>query len=467
MKLRFTLQVCVGNRPDGMDANASVRRWLSRILCVALGLRVVVALGLQWHLSRQDPPPVCLIPGDAEGYWDLAGDLAEGHDYSVYTPPRRVLRMPGFPALLALPRAIFGDELLPVRLLLAGVGAAACWGVFALGRELFDPITGLIAAALAAVSPMFIGFSPLLLSETTFTLALLLSLIAGARLVRTNISSGKGSWRWGLSTGLASALACYVRPSWLLAVPAFGVLLIATSPRRSRAVADVAVLHAALFLALLPWGLRNRQVTGHFVLTTLWMGPSLYDGLRPDAQGDSDMSFYDRDNLLARGLSEYEVDRHYRTLAWQLARDNPGRVLELAVVKLWRYGKPWPNADQFGGLLPAIVLAAFTIPMLALALVGMRVGWAVPTSLLPSPSHGSTAGIDWWAQPALRLWRLAFTAGPILYFAAVHAVFVSSLRYRLPAEYPLLILSAVGLQALLATRRAGDVSPRIPPGEEA
>jgi 4-amino-4-deoxy-L-arabinose transferase-like glycosyltransferase len=450
-----------------MDANASVRRWLSRILCAALVLRVALALGLDWRLSRQVPPPVCLIPGDAEGYWDLAGDIAAGREYAVYTPPRRVLRMPGFPALLALPRAIFGDELLPVRLLLAGVGTAACWGVFALGRELFDPITGLISAALAAVSPTFIGFSPLLLSETTFALALLLSLIAGARLVRLNFSAENGTWLWGLWTGLASALACYVRPSWLLAAPAFGLLLIATSPRRSRAVADVAVLHAALFLALLPWGLRNRQVTGHFVVTTLWMGPSLYDGLRPDAQGDSDMTFYDRDNLLARGLSEYEVDRHYRSLAWRFARDNPARALELAAIKLWRYWKPWPNAKQFGGTLSAIVLAAFTIPVFVLALLGARVGWAVPTTLLPSPSKGRTAGIDWWAQPTLRLWRLVLTAGPMLYIAALHSIFVSSLRYRLPAEYPLLVLSAVGLHVLFAARRAGDVRPRTSSGREA
>jgi hypothetical protein len=45
-------------------------------------------------------------------------------------------------------------------------------------------------------------------------------------------------------------------------------------------------------------------------------------------------------------------------------------------------------------------------------------------------------------------------AGPVLYFALVHAVFVGSVRYRLPAEYPLLVLSAVGLQRL-AQRRSG------------
>jgi hypothetical protein len=40
---------------------------------------------------------------------------------------------------------------------------------------------------------------------------------------------------------------------------------------------------------------------------------------------------------------------------------------------------------------------------------------------------------------------LVLTAGPIIYFSALHTLFVSSLRYRLPAEYPLLALSAVGV----------------------
>jgi len=40
---------------------------------------------------------------------------------------------------------------------------------------------------------------------------------------------------------------------------------------------------------------------------------------------------------------------------------------------------------------------------------------------------------------------LLITLGPILYFSALHCIFVSSLRYRLPAEYPLMVLSAAGL----------------------
>ncbi len=451
-----------------MEAFVYRRWWLPGILALAALLRMGAAVGLQLWLDRQHPPRLCLIAGDAEGYWDLAGDIAAGAEYSVYQPPRRVLRMPGFPLCLALPRVVFGDRLLPVRLWLACLGTCACWGVWRLARDLLDEATACWAALFAAVSPVLVAWTPLLLSETTFALAMLLNLIAGGRLVRTHrperlegasiplsppegatatslhraVKRGgppgenqasretpgtSGSFGWSVLTGLTAALACYVRPSWLLAAPLFGVGLFLTSRSRTRAIRDGAVVLGTLFLLLLPWGLRNQRVTGEFILTTLWMGPSLYDGLNPQATGDSDMSFYDWDNLLGQGWSEAEVNRHYRDAAWAFVRAQPRRALELALFKLWRYWKPWPNAEQFRNPLVTAAVTASFLPLLLLAVWG---GWSVRQ----------------------RVWTLLLTAGPIVYFAAVHAVFVSSLRYRLPAEYPLLVLSAVGWQRVLRGR---------------
>ena len=57
---------------------------------------------------------------------------------------------------------------------------------------------------------------------------------------------------------------------------------------------------------------------------------------------------------------------------------------------------------------------------------------------------------------------LAFAWGPIVYFAAVHLFFVGSIRYRLPAEYPLAVLSGVGWAEWMkihAERRATHEEP--------
>lgn len=411
--------------------HGSPQRWLRVILVLALVLRVGWACGLQYmldhHWHRQ-----FLIEGDANGYWELAHRIAAGEDFAIYKPPRHVLRMPGFPALLAGSIHLFGENLFVVRLVLALVGTLGCALVYLLGCKLADEWTGVIAAGLAAVAPTLVGFSPVVLSETTFAVCLTAGIVTQAKLhlalAENVLHKTARVWLWSLCTGMLISLACYMRPSWLLWAPVSIFLLFL--PLRSQQSATTGwkeKLAAALLIVigtlgpLAPWGLRNQRVTGHFVLTTLWSGPSLYDGLNAQATGDSDMDFFDRENLLG-SMTEYEVNEEYKRRAWRFARENPGRALELAWIKFCRYWSPIPNADQFSNLWMRLAVGVGTVLMFVPAVIGIWVGRR-----------------DWLL--------LALTVGPILYFCSLHLLFVSSLRYRLPAEYPLLVLSAVGLQA--------------------
>lgn len=414
--------------------------WLFGILLLAFALRLATAITLQWRLDhiwkRQ-----YLIEGDADGYMQLAQRIATGQTYEVYTPPRRVLRMPGFPAFLALAMRAGEGRIFTLRLALCLVGTAGCGLVYWLGRALVDVETGLAAAALAAVSPVMIGFTPVILSETLFAATLVASLIPLAALLRRHLPAARGgdsasplesdfvSGSLAAATaGVLIAVACYVRPSWLLTAPLFAGLLAAISTERKRALLHGGLLLASLFVCLLPWGIRNYYATGHFVMTTLWAGPSLYDGLNSQATGASDMTFFDRDNLLAT-MSEYDVDRHYRAEAWKFARENPRRTLELAMIKLVRFWKPWPSAEQFDHWSAKLAVGLWFVPLVLLSLIGI---WKLRSN---------------W--PALLL-----GVGPVVYFTGLHMVFVSSLRYRLPAEYPLLVPAAAGLMVFASWVRA-------------
>jgi hypothetical protein len=112
-----------------------------------------------------------------------------------------------------------------------------------------------------------------------------------------------------------------MRPTWILVAPGLAVLLIlfGKQPIRLRMIAATCLL-AGLAATLTPWTIRNAFVTGHFVPTTLWVGPSLYDGLNPEAKGDSDMQFFDRDQLM-QTMSEYEMDQEYRRRACAVRND--------------------------------------------------------------------------------------------------------------------------------------------------
>ncbi|WP_437186949.1 ArnT family glycosyltransferase [Planctomicrobium sp. SH668] len=420
-------------------------RALLLILLIALTLRVLAACGLQylldfhWHRSF-------LIEGDAEGYWQLAQKIVAGDSYSIHEPPRYAERMPGFPALLAIPVALFGPKLFAARLFLAVVGTFACWQVYRLGRNLFNERVGLIAALLASISPVLIVFTETILSETAFGVTLLWSLLAGHKLFQLlNAKSVQLPLVLIQSaiTGIAIAAGVMMRPSWILAAPILASLLIITAPHRLKSVIAGGVVVAAMVLSLLPWGVRNQQVTGHFTLTTFWMGPSLYDGLNPEANGDSDMRFFDRDQLMSR-MDEYEVDQYYRKAAWQFARENPGRALHLAWLKTLRYWSPWPNAAQFNQWWGKFIISLFSLPMITFAVWGtarLFTGFDSDSQRITNP------------QVLGRIWTMAILAGPVFYFALIHLFFVSSLRYRLPAEYPLLVLTALGISQVLNSGR--------------
>lgn len=399
--------------------------WLTCILAGALILRLGSAIAVQVWVNRE-PGRLCLIAGDAEGYWQLAQHMVRGEDFALYDPPRHVMRMPGFPVFLAGLMTVFGKRALLIRVGLAGVGTAACGLVYCLGREVADPETGRVAALIAAVSPIFAAFSVLLLSETLFALLLLASLIAFAKLLGAQVA--RRSLRMAILTGLFCGLATLVRPTWFLVAPALAVCSVFRAASPGRKFIEAGLICLAFAATLAPWTIRNAHVIGHFVPTTLWVGPSLYDGLSPQATGASDMTFIETDGIYHdRHISEYDADRHYRRAALEFARAHPARAVELGAVKLRRFWNPFPNADQFASWPIRWGVGLYELPLLLVAALGC---WRARRQ----PLH------------------LLLMAGPVAYFSLVHSVFVGSLRYRLPAEYALVVLTAIGCRFLLKAR---------------
>ena len=91
--------------------------------------------------------------------------------------------------------------------------------------------------------------------------------------------------------------------------------------------------------------------------------------------------------------------------------------MRLAGVKFLRTWNVWPNEASFSAWPVRLAVALSYVPLLILGLVGgvrtLRCGWAY--------------------------WLCWF---PALYFSALHAVFVGSIRYRQPAMLGLIVLAA-------------------------
>jgi 4-amino-4-deoxy-L-arabinose transferase-like glycosyltransferase len=399
---------------------------------VAFALRLVAALAIESHV--QSAGREFLIAGDASGYWELGHRLASGDSYAIHTPPRYVLRTPGFPLLLAASIKAFGSRVLAARLVLVVIGTASCLLVWMLCRRFTDSRTSILALWCAAVAPLHVGMTPLILSETFFGFGVLLCLLLLSKLpLPFESSESAGSVRpqalsrLALSLQACAAGACcgmtvLIRPGWLPWV-AIAVLLVCGLKQRVSVRALVATSFlAGAALVLAPWTVRNHSVTGHWVVTSLWSGPSLYDGLRPGATGASDMQFVDSDGLYAQ-LGEYEANAEYTRRALEFARANPIPAMQLAFVKAGRFLRPVLSAEAVANRWVNVACGAWYLLFWLTVAVGAY-------------------------RLRNRPYLVLFLMLPFVQFLLVHMVFVGSVRYRLPVELPLFLPAATGLLAV-------------------
>lgn len=422
--------------------------------------------------------------GDSQTYWDLGRHIAEGKPYAFGRAGEfRTFRMPGYPVLLAPLFLVFGEQppLLAARLLSVafGVATVGAAGILALRafpeKRRFALPVALLVALYVAVDPLQIATSVFVLSEAPFGFFLLLQIGLWIGLLRQlNAASSFPTatmfpfpWCRAVLLGLVTAVCVYLRPSWLLFLPfalavhvlgcAMHALFLgnhvenqdenrmenlagnrnvnrAANPfaltRNTLAAYGLVVL--VFLLGMSPWWLRNYRVNGRFVATTLQTGASLYDGLREDADGSSDMRFVDAfraSEPLGSPTYEYDVDEKMKRAAVDWARAHPGRVLRLALVKFGRMWNPRPNEPSFSQPAVATIVVLSYLPLLLAAPVGIVLTWR--------------RGMETWL-----LWL------PALYLTGLHVVFVASLRYRIPATPLLAVFAAYVLVRLVHNVRS-------------
>ena len=426
--------------PPGRPGKPGLGPGWAIALAVVLGFAVRVALALAVEAASRRRGAICLFD-DARIYWQLAGAILQGGPYKVmlYDQPHHALRTPGYPLLIAASRAVFGPSTLAVRLLQAALGAACGWLIGALTRRLAPEAprwSPALAAGVGAFEPYWVAASALVLSEAAFVPLMLLMLLGLATLwPRPGGPTVRRPGLVGLASGVAAGVAVLVRPSWALFVPLVLAAWVLWAGRGLRKAAATRAVWVAIGcgLAMAPWWARNARIYGRFVPTAIWAGASLYDGLRPDADGASDMRFLD--DPWIRSLDETSQDRVLRARALAFVAANPGRTAWLALRKLGRFWSPWPNAEGVRSVAVGLAFTPIEIGLYVLIGVGA-----------------------WRCRRDPR--ALVLGLGPLLYYSALHMVFVGSLRYRIPAIVPAFALAAVGLAGGFVTFRRVNLTTK-------
>lgn len=329
---------------------------------------------------------------------------------------------PLYTAAIAAVLGLFrSPDPLPVLLLQCALGAACAPLTRLIGRGLgVAEATARLAALWVALDPGLIFFTPQLGTETLFIAMELLFFVwlvdelgrpASGRLVAA------GLWG-GLTVLCRSVLGGY---------PAFLFVALWRARGLKRAFLFCALLGVGWLAPSAAWSVRNYLKYGRVVPVTASMGWNLYEGFTLDREEVRRRPYEMGEEAGRLGLTHpIDLGDHFARKTAAIFRDRPLFALKTVIGKAFLFWRPWPY-DPHSWWQRSALGVYFTVLFL-LAAFGARAVWA------------DAAWRPVWALFA--------------YLTALHSVFFTSLRYRLPLEPFLCLLAAIGTAATL--RRSGS-----------
>jgi tetratricopeptide (TPR) repeat protein len=429
------------------------RRWTPRqawlVFVVALAVRLVHV----WQMRRA--PFADFLLGDSQSYDAWAQRIAAGdwigHDVFYQAPL--------YPYFLALVYTVFGHSLNAVRLIQACIGSGACVLLGAATARLIDPdlrgvnrVGPVAGFALALYAPA-IFFDALIQKTVLDVLLVCVSVWIVARLV--DAPDRRLLW---LALGMAMGALSLTRENALVFIGVLVLWAFLVRPPLSARIATprVAAFAAGLLLLVAPVGIRNSIVGGGFYVTTSQLGPNLYLGNNPHADGMAGAlragrgsPEYERQDAtelaeyaVGRALTPGEVSAYWTGQAVAWIRQNPAAWLKLTGTK---FALIWNRAE-----------------VLDTESQESHAEWSWPLSLLGWFGHFGVllplAAIGLYATRAdrARLWVLYAMAGA---YAATIVVFYVYARYRYPLVPFVMIFAAAALERM---RRAAIGFARRP-----
>jgi 4-amino-4-deoxy-L-arabinose transferase-like glycosyltransferase len=312
------------------------RSFGARLGLIASGAFVLRAI---WALAIA--PKSLNHEGDPRYFHLTANLLVDGHGYiapipflasgSVYPSSEHP---PGWSAVLALFSAVGGRSYTVHELVGCAVGAGivVCAGL--LGRRIGGVRAGLIAAAIAALYPVYVALDGSLMSEPPYALGVAVCMVLAFR-----VADGP-SLRRAAVLGLAIGCTILVRGE------ALGLLVVLAVPAvlaaRERRVARLALVWGVALLVIAPWCIRNSTTFDRPMLVSSEDGPVI-------AGANCDLTYHGRDtgywHSACVGLrAQFNPARRSEALrrhGLRYVSDHPGRLPAVEGVRLLRTFALW------------------------------------------------------------------------------------------------------------------------------
>jgi 4-amino-4-deoxy-L-arabinose transferase-like glycosyltransferase len=432
------------------------------ILLVALALR----LG---EVARSPYAPI----GDARFYLQQAQVVEQTGDYSTSSKPGTgsgdtrgptALFPPGFPYFLAMVDLIDGHTSPtaaagPARISQAVLGTVIVALIGLVALEAFGAEVGVAALALAAIYPVLIETSSVVIAENLLIALELAAVYCGLRIRRT-----AHPYRWTVLAGVLAGLAALVHQDAVvlvlpLAIAAWSGLAAGTS--RIGALVAPAAMIVAFVLIIVPWTVRNAVELHRFVPISDQAGETLFGTYNSFSAADHQIPYRWRTPYLVakRGRS---VEKAAKPVILDAARyheaDWEGKLLSFAFDYIGAHPLS-PLQASFHNTLQLLELEGSYAWESSTASIGLQRGFARigVVSFWAVLILAVLGAVTSYARRApLWLWLV-----PILFFLSTVWVRAETPRFRLAIDPFLLLLAACAL-AWCAMRLRALASRRDP-----
>lgn len=398
------------------------RRGFALILVLALTMRVGAALYLGNTVSGLSGAQ------DEVSYSELGHRYAEGHGLTfprnwypwIKADAPQSYYSASMSLLLAGIYTVFGYKPLVARLLFAGLGTGVVAMVYLLARRLFDQRVATVAGLISAVYAYLVFYSVTLVTETPFTLALLISIYLAYDLRRED------RLRTWIGLGITLAITLLFRMAVIFFTP--GLLgWIAFTQRKHLWRLSIPVW--IIIVAVAPFTYENHERWGRFLLLEAQFGHVFWNGNHPGHNWDFHpyQTFRIPAEVLASN-NDAAITAELLRMGIQNVTSAPLHFMVLTATRLREFFTFWPTQDS--------TLAANTLRITSF-------GAVLPVALL---------GL--WLT--LSNWRRLL---PVYLFLALHtgvyALTWTMIRYRVPMDTFFVIFAAVGLIGLVCRMRQG------------
>ncbi|MGN6168588.1 MAG: ArnT family glycosyltransferase [Solirubrobacteraceae bacterium] len=423
-----------------------------RSLLVAGILLVALALRLG-EVARSPYVPI----GDGRFYLQQARIVAHTGDYSTSSKPGTgsggtrgptALFPPGFPYFLAMVDLLDGHTAPraaadPARISQAVLGTVTDALIGLVALEAFGAEVGLAALALAAIYPVLIETSSVLVAENLLIALELAAVYCGLRIRRA-----AHPYRWTVLAGVLAGLAALVHQDGVVLVPPLAIAAWsghAADTSRIRALVAPAAMIVAFVLTITPWMVRNAIELHRFVPISDQAGETLFGTYNPVSAGDHQIPY--------KWRWPYSVTQH-RSFADGAAKH--------VVVDASRYREPeWEGklmgfAFDYIGAHPLSPLEVSFHNMLRLLEVEGSFAWKSSTASIGLQRGVARIGVlSFWAVLILAVLGVLTSYArraprwiwlvPILFFLSTVWVRAETPRFRLPIDPFLVLLAACAL----------------------